>query len=184
MNSAQNSISSVIRSMFRAQDFLAQESVRRFRSLTSDYAPKLNFALLNAALAGAHKGGARNAVLDDLREWASERALTTLREINATSKEWLAEGREPFSTDRVVMISVTEASNAHNVGFGLALKHRGKRFKWVLDGKPCKACRKLAGRVRKPGQEFAKGILNPPAHPHCQCSLVVVNTKALLLSRD
>jgi hypothetical protein len=178
MNSAEVSIASAVRRIFRAQSLLYQHGKERYGDWHKKFADEVQPELLRAAIAGAKKGKA--SPLQELQAWSEERALWLARVCNDTTGDWIGEGREPFTADRVVMIAATEANNAVQVGFSMAMRLQKKRLRWDigLRGKTCKACRKLAGVVRKPGQHFTvhegEKVYNPPLHQNCDCKLTEV----------
>lgn len=175
MNSLETAIASVVRREFRGQALLNRHGRERFMGRSKEFAENLAPLLLRATVLGARKGKGGAELRSDLEAYAEERALWLARTINETTGEYLAEGKDPFTADRAVMIGLTEAKNAESVGFSMALRTRKKKLKWVADGKPCKSCKRLDGRVRKPGEAFdtvdGVKILGPGLHPFCKCSL-------------
>ncbi len=46
------------------------------------------------------------------------------------------------------------------------------RWDATFDSRTCEVCEDLDGEVREPGEEFDDGIMHPPAHSNCRCSIV------------
>lgn len=73
----------------------------------------------------------------------------------------------------------TEALNAYNTVHDNAIKQMAKedpafmkRWDSSLDRRGCTTCRDLDGEVVKPGKEFSSGVMHPPQHPNCRCTVV------------
>lgn len=47
-----------------------------------------------------------------------------------------------------------------------------KRWDATFDSRTCEACADMDGEVREPDEEFAPGVMHPPLHPNCRCTIV------------
>lgn len=133
--------------------------------------------LLDGYLAALKRFGAR----DD--EWAAATAQSQAAEaavqLNDATTNMLENGRdyrEVFSADRAVLIGVNQWDQAYGACQVRAAQSKKQKLRWVCGAKPCKTCRKLNGKVKKPGSVWAvlpdgTSIFAPPSHPHCNCRL-------------
>lgn len=81
---------------------------------------------------------------------------------------------DAFSAARAMRIARTETIWAFNAGNMEALRDNPlvPYVEWI-DGQfgACPLCRALDGKRVVKGSEFAPGILHPPRHPNCRCSV-------------
>lgn len=47
-----------------------------------------------------------------------------------------------------------------------------KRWDATFDSRTCEDCASMDGEVREPDEEFAPGVMHPPLHPNCRCTIV------------
>lgn len=184
-----DSIATVIRRIFRAQRPLAAADKSRFGDWDGKLAKELGAASLQVFLESVPKE-ARKTMADTFASMASQRAIQSAREINDTTENWLDEGRDLkaiFGVDRVVTIAGTEANFAIQAAKVVLAKARGRKVRWKLGPKPCKFCKGLKGKVRKPGEVFGIHhgipIIAPPAHVRCMCSLEEVTATGVKPAR-
>ncbi len=169
-------IAAVARRVFRMQRAQRQQS---YGNTTATFANALMPEIARMLLSGMKRGKGKGSELaETAASVARERSQAAAREINATTAQWLDEGRDPrevFGPDRAVTVGLTEAVWAESQGLLLATKARKGKLRWVTEGKPCKICLSMAGQVRKAGQKFKDrdGGLHdhPPSHPSCRCRL-------------
>ena len=183
MNTA-HALAKVVASFFRKQRQAHSQTGRsRFLSTTGMFAAELEPVLSQCYLAGLKVLRAPNATVDVAVAAAKIHAQELARQLNESTGNMLAEDKplgDVFGTDRAANIGMQEDKVALERCKGLVAKHRGKRLKWVVDGKPCKMCKRLGGRIRKPGQSFGNDlqgnpILQAPSHVNCKCRLVLVD---------
>jgi SPP1 gp7 family putative phage head morphogenesis protein len=74
---------------------------------------------------------------------------------------------------RAEKIARTETASAYSRGSLLAWEESGvvKEVEWLIGADSCPECAALDGMRVPLGDEFADGILHPPAHPLCRCVL-------------
>ncbi len=167
----ERAIAVAVRTVFRQQRQAG--AARGFQRLADALAGPITAAYL----AGAKGAKASPALAEKLVAAAKQRALESAILINETSREWLEGDRDPWMLDRVASIALTEASNARNQSLTLAAQGRRAMVRWVLDGKPCKLCKRIgAGKTLRAGSIFGRNhdgeaIRHPPVHPNCHCKL-------------
>lgn len=170
-------IARVVHSFLRTMKMLAEGGKEKY----GDWVFKVQGGL-TTPLARAYGGTLRSlgGVTDkvEIEVVARQRALETAKSICDTTTTWLQEGRDEssiFGEARAAQIAVTETSWAVNTAKMVACKQKGRKVRWRLNGKGCKVCKRLHGRVRIPGKVFVvhdgKAVYGPPIHPHCKCSL-------------
>lgn len=173
-------VARAVRSVFKQQRMQAEDLDKsRFGDWNSKLAQALSTAVAELYLDSAKRAGADPDLhVDDFVALAKARAIETARLINATTSEWLQEGRdyeEVFGGNRVMMVASTEAVNALGAGRVVVAATSKKRLRWVCKGDACPECRALNGKVVRAGKPFTiidgKPIYNPPAHPNCYCEL-------------
>lgn len=77
------------------------------------------------------------------------------------------------SVSRSTMIARTESASAYTAGSLTAYQISGvvKETEWLTGGDPCPDCIALDGQRARLGSEFAPGVIGPPAHPNCTCTV-------------
>lgn len=170
-------VARVVNSFLRTMRMLADGGKEKF----GDWVFKIREGL-TTPLARAYAGSLRahGGISDkaDVEFIARQRAGETARSICDTTTQWLQEGRDEssvFGESRAAQIALTETAWAINTAKMVACRQKGRKVRWRLNGKGCKVCKRLNGRVRIPGKVFVVhdgvAIYNPPIHPHCKCSL-------------
>ncbi len=174
-------VGAAVMRIFRQQRQQARGGRERFADWNSRLATALTEPIARLYLQELRAQKAGKALADDCVASARARAIQVAAEMNATTGEWLQEGRderEVFSEDRAARAAVTEASHATHEAFLMVAHTRGQRVRWVVDGNPCAECRSLNRRVVTPGQQFVTrggiAVYGPPVHPHCFCTLKAV----------
>jgi hypothetical protein len=176
----------IARQVKRVFDMQIEQAIagkKRFHDWDSRLAEAIQGPLAKVFLRGLKESKGGKDLAADAASQALEASMRIAREVNGTTNEWLADGRDPesvFSAERAVAIGLTEASAAYHAAQMMAIGSQGGRVRWVVDVKPCeKICRKLRDKVRKPGKMFGKvdgvAIYQPPAHVNCRCSLQAVS---------
>jgi SPP1 gp7 family putative phage head morphogenesis protein len=77
------------------------------------------------------------------------------------------------SISRSTTIARSESASAYTGGSLAAYRQSGvvKETEWLDSGDSCDICQALAGTRAALGDEFAPGVIGPPMHPNCTCSL-------------
>jgi len=129
------------------------------------------------------------AILSDLATRVRDIAETTREEIRGLVGQAAAEGwsveqlaraieglGEGHSRERARLIALTESAEAYSRGSIAAYRASGvvQGKEWLLGPEPCPICQGLGGQVVDLGEEFARGIAHPPAHPRCTCAIAPV----------
>lgn len=85
----------------------------------------------------------------------------------------LGKGLAPL---RARLIASTETTHAYSQGQLIAYQRSGvvTGVEWLVapDDTACEICKPLGGKVVKLYEEFAPGVIAPPGHPGCRCSLL------------
>lgn len=173
MNLAEG-IAKAVNGIFRQQKSLALGGKERFH----DWDSRLAKALL-APMAAAFLAGLKSSKAFD-SEWAASAARNQASDaaywINDGTASMVQELRDPrdvLSSDRAALIGLDQANRIAEQCKAQGARERGKKLMWVTDGKACDFCKKLNGRVRKPGVAFlehnGKSIMGPPGHMNCKC---------------
>lgn len=152
--------------------------------LAKELLEPLSACVLGGLRLGLARGGDRSLLLQlgqDGAAAAEIRALESARSILETTNQWIDEGRDEaqvFGPQRAATIGLTEAKWAEGLGVQLAAKAAKKRLRWVSDGSPCPACKRLAGKVVRAGAMFTSvdgvAVYHPPLHPSCYCRVEIV----------
>lgn len=178
--------------IFARQD---ASSERRFSRYDKDTAKVLETSLLKLYMKEAKaqfKLGKLTRGIDERKLVATVAAIAKARaqllahEINNTTEDWVAEGREGvFSKARLTQIGLTEGSRAsHELQYALARESgkatkRKAKVKWILSSKPCDDCKSVGGKTVDLGTEFVSRprgyrALHAPLHPHCFCRTEII----------
>ena len=161
---------------------IKQTGNRRAYGNTAAFATELTDALANSYLAGLKVAKAPADRAEEAIAQAKAHAQDLARQLQDATANMLANDRplgEIFGTDRAALIAVHEDNVARQRCLGIAAKERGNGLRWDVDGKPCAECKKLAGKVVKPGQAFTifngEPIYHAPMHPFCNCKTTEVS---------
>jgi hypothetical protein len=153
----------------------------RFGDWSATLAEALQEAVAKLYLESARGARAKAEHADSFAMLARRRCLDSARSINATTNDMLAEGRDPWTDDRVAQIAATEGLYAKSAGIVEVAAATGQRLRWVTErsNNPCKFCRSMSGRTVKAGEIFGihngVAVYHPPQpHPVCRCKLKVV----------
>ena len=169
MSKNATAIANVVARIFRQQK---QSGRERF----GDWNSRLATVLLQS-LAPSYVAGMKRAKATDI-DWAANAAKIQAQEaaaqINEATTNMLDASRdirEVFSSDRAALIGLDQYDKAIAACEAHGAKERGTRLEWVVDSSPCsRICRKLAGKIRRPGKVFVivdgVPIFGPPAHLH------------------
>lgn len=118
-----------------------------------------------------------NGLIEQAREVA-DRVSDGLSWLVDSLRSWF---RGKTGKDRVVVAAAREAQDAFHRGQVEAAKEvELTRKRWLVGAKPCKECRKLAGKVVGVDELFVQlpgpygSVRNPPLHPRCQCSMELI----------
>ena len=171
-------------SWFRRQrQLITQTGTRRAYGATATFATELTEALVNSYLAGLKAAKAPADRAEEALAQAKSHAQELARQLQDATANMLAADRplgEVFGSDRAAAIGVQEDNVARQRCLGIAAKVRGNGLRWETDGKPCKHCKPLAGKVVRPGEAFAidangQPVYHAPFHKFCRCKCVEVN---------
>jgi hypothetical protein len=167
----------IARSVLRVFRQQQQSGGERFGNWTGRMREALAKPLLEGYVAALKRFGVR----DD--DWAAtvslQQAAEAAVQLNDATTDMLERGRdyrEVFSSDRAALVGVDQWDKAYGACQVRAAQTKKQKLRWVAKGPNiCKACKKLAGKVRNPGKAFAivEGvpIFHPPLHIHCYCEL-------------
>jgi phosphohistidine phosphatase len=94
---------------------------------------------------------------------------TMVSAIRETFADWAGE------EDRIDTIALDQVSGAYNQGIRDAGRAAGVPEKrWVTEEDACEICEENAAEGTIPNEApFSSGDFEPPAHPHCRCSLEI-----------
>lgn len=157
-----------------------------------------NFLKEGAEMADSQTGGEFDLNSPDTLKFLQDRAKFFAETINETTREALLTGiKEALDNDagfdditriigdvykqaydyRTERIARTEVSASLNEGSIQAYKQAGiEEVEWVavLDDRTADICMDNDGEVRKIGDDFPSGELQPPNHINCRCTTVAV----------
>ncbi len=135
-----------------------------------------SFDLDNPAVQKVLKDTAKRITGIDETTRESIRAITGQTELSVDEKRVLLQELMDMSAARAEMIARTETATAAEAGNVLAWQESGvvSGIEWALGPDPCEICQDLSGKVVPLGEEFAPGIMHPPAHPNCVCAGIPV----------
>lgn len=100
-----------------------------------------------------------------LELWKEGASIDEIKELFADWEDWRAE-----------MIARTETIRASNIAYLQQMELAGFKYKkWItgLDEKVCKVCSGLNGQKRLLFEPFSTGVLYPPQHPNCRCTIII-----------
>lgn len=85
----------------------------------------------------------------------------------------IAAGTPEEAGTRAIGIARTELARGHSLGSLAAYQASGvvESVEWLSGGDSCPECQSLGGKVVKLNEEFADGIIAPPAHTNCTCAI-------------
>jgi SPP1 gp7 family putative phage head morphogenesis protein len=88
----------------------------------------------------------------------------------------LREKATDWSTSKAETVAHTELATAYERGNHQAWRDSGvvDRKEWILSFNACPQCQEYGGKIIGLEDEFADGILHPPAHTRCRCATVAV----------
>jgi len=131
---------------------------------------------------------------DRASRWSLEYAFDLVRQLKETTRQrlrreisrfiengetvnQLAKRLAPlFGEERARLIAETETTRAFAEGNMEGWKETGvikmREWRTARDELVCPICGPLSGKVVGMDEEFAPGIMSPPAHPRCRCWIV------------
>lgn len=140
------------------------------------------------ALEGGNAADLRDALTRSLRDGRFDPTVSRAIQNEVALRpeqvnRMVARYRERYRKYRAEMIARTEAIRAANAGQqevwsqarqqGL-LRNASRKWIGADDERECDECDELNGEVVGMEEEFSAGVMHPPLHPHCRCSVGLV----------
>lgn len=154
-----------------------------------------NITGLRAARRTTH---AKRPADDEAKAWAKKHAAELITDISKTTRDRIrravAEYKDPRELARAVARIIKDPKRAKMIARTESIRaaHEGQRAAWdkaraaglipatmkrqwiaTPDEKECPQCEALDGMERRMGKPFPGGVMMPPAHPNCRCTLAL-----------
>lgn len=117
--------------------------------------------------------------LDNYREGLIESEEYSAREVEQLTSAYYERALE-YRSRMIARTEVIAAETAGNQELWRQAAERGlldrseARQKWVVSSRPCPICKELEGQLVPIGGTFPGGFTGPPAHPNCECGVVML----------
>jgi SPP1 gp7 family putative phage head morphogenesis protein len=97
--------------------------------------------------------------------WSNEQLARNIRQLGVD-----------MSRSRSVTIARTESASGYTGGQLASFQASGvvSQTEWLIGPDSCDLCEGLSGQRADLGGEYAPGVVGPPMHPRCTCTLIPV----------
>jgi SPP1 gp7 family putative phage head morphogenesis protein len=150
--------------------------IRKHRTSAARYSEEMKRHIQRQLAVGVIKGETFDAMAGRLTRLAGPKFL---RPAGVDVAADMARGLMRLPKSRALLIVRTEAIHAYNTYHLEAINEMAeddpemmKRWDSSLDRRGCVTCRDLDDEVRKPEEVFSTGVMHPPQHPNCRCTVV------------